>query len=237
MTLAEMLTLLRHEARLSADAAHGTHLLGRHVSLLARTQETLYDDWDWPLLRENGSVLLDAGQRFASIPANLSHNSLSKVFARATATPETWRVIGYGIDEEQLNHIDSDANETAPDVVRWRPYLSPAEEDPEFRMFEVWPIPARPTSLRFVGKRRLPPLTDVETHASLIDGPLIVLMAAAEILAAQKAEDAGLKLQLAADRYSNLKATMQSSDNRTLSMVPGVAQARGTGRRFRLPGE
>lgn len=217
MTLNEMLTQLRMEARISTNVAHGAHLNDNHVALLRRVQEELYSAHDWPLLNMVESVSVPAGARYATYPTNMSFEGVKR--ALSTDASGKWFELSYGIGVEHLNLYDSDADVRNPVIFNWKHYLSPNAEELNQNMFEVWPIPNEPRPVRFEGKRTLFPLSNPETDRSTVDGPLIVLHAAAEILAAQKAEDAPLKLQKAQQRFDLLKRRQTAPDNRRLNLA------------------
>jgi hypothetical protein len=217
MQLSEMLTMLRAEARISPNVAHGTHLTPGYIAMLGRVQEEIYDAYHWPLLQSVGTVDLAPGERYSAYPEILDYAGIEGAYARSQGT--NWRPLEFGIGIDQYNRVDSDAGDRAERVERWRPYLSPQAEQVHQNMFEVWPVPSTETSIRFRGKRKLLPLNNEATDSSTVDGPLIVLHAAAEILAGQKAEDAGLKLEKAKSRFQNLKARQGAQDNRTLNLA------------------
>lgn len=235
MSLNEMLTELRHEARLSNDVSHGSHLQDRHIALLRRVQEEVYDDFDWPMLNITATVNLGVGQRTATYPTQLALDTITRVWAK-TDGDDDWRGLHYGIGVEHLNHKDSEADERDTDVLRWQHYLADGAETVNTTMFEVWPIPSTPCTLRFEGQRKLGPLVNPDTDSSTIDGPSVVLHAAAEILAGAKAEDAQFKLQKAQARIQRIRQAQSTPDTRRASMFPG-GNASVTARpyRFRTP--
>lgn len=225
MSLNEMLTELRYEARLSGDVSHGSHLTDRYVSLLRRTQEEIYDTYDWPMLNVTSSVAFLVGQRYSAYPANMDLTGVSKLEVKMDGD-EGWAELTYGIEAEQLNQHDSDADERHERVLRWNHYLAPGAEVVNTNMFELWPLPTTGGMLRFSGKRKLNPLTDVNTDHSTLDGMAIVLHAAGEILAGQKAEDAQLKIQKAQARIMGQRQAQSKPDNRPLSMYPTAGPSR-----------
>lgn len=212
MTLNELLDELRAEAGLSQNVAHGVTLVDPHKALLRRVQEELWLTYDWPHLSTVQNVTVPAGQRYTAYPDRVAFEGIKDVWARDDQQTD-WRKLGYGIGLDHLNDVDSDDGETQSPVRRWQHYISPAGEAINDNMFEVWPVPERDTTVRFAAKRKLFPLTD-NTHKTTIDGPLIALQAAAEILARQKAEDAALKLQRAADRRKLLGLRQSAPDTR-----------------------
>lgn len=221
MTLTEMLDMLRVEARLSQNVAHGTHLNDAHTLRLRRIQEELYLSFDWPHLNVTQDVAVNPNQRYAAYPSMFEFSGIQRVFARPTGD-DKWTALSYGIGPDQLNEVDSNAApiETKANVLRWQNYLSPAAENLNQNMFEIWPVPSRITAIRFDGRRKLFPLVN-PGDKSTIDGPLIVLHAAAEILAAIKAEDASLRLQAAKDRARFLRMREVSTENQVHSFSRG----------------
>lgn len=223
MTLSEMVEMLRVEARLSQNVAHGAHMDAAHKSRLARIQEELYLSSDWPHLHVDQVINVNTNQRYIAYPSQFEFAGIDRVFARPVAEPKAaWRLLTYGIDANHLDEVDFARGETKPDVVRWQHYVSPTAETLNSNMFEIWPVPDRTTSLRFEGRRKLFRLTD-NADVSTLDGPLIVLYAAAEILASIKAEDTTLRIQAAKDRGRLLKMREVSNQSRKFSMSAGAA--------------
>lgn len=233
MSLNDMLSELRYEARISGDFAHGSHLQERHIALLRRVQEELYDEHDWPMLKGVETVTVPAGQRYTAYPERTDFEGVLGVWGKAESS-EQWSELTYGITVAELNHTDSDADERATSIRRWQHYVASGAEITNTNMFEVWPIPSEPNTLRFHRKRKLDPLVDPGTDHSTLDGPSIVLHAAAEILAGQKAEDAPLKLQKATQRVNLARARQQTPDNRRV-VFGGVGRMSNRNRGPRWP--
>lgn len=216
MLLSEMLDELRAEARISQNAAHAVQMTDPHKKLLRRVQEELYLAYDWPGLKVTQSVAVPAGTRYSAYPDKITFEGIEQVYARDGST--VIRLLTYGIGIDEFNAFDSDQDERSFPVRRWQNYLSLDAEQLAQNMFEIWPVPDRDVTIVFRGKRALFPLVEAN-HTSTLDGPLIVLNAAAEILAAQKAEDASLKLQRAKDRLGLLKLRQVSGDNRPFNLA------------------
>lgn len=220
MSLNEMLTNLRHEARISSDVSHGAHLQERQVALLRRVQEEVYDTYDWPMLETSATVDVVPGQRLGIYPDLLDLSGISKVYVKMEGDDGWSDPLTYGIGADQLNDFDSDADERHEQIYRWTHHLSDGAEAVNTNMFEIWPLPSTNAKLRFTGKRKLAPLTDPDRDYSTLDGMVVVLHAAAEILAGQKAEDADLKLNKAASRQAGLRQAQAAPDNRPVSLFP-----------------
>ena len=232
MTLNRMLKELRYEARLSPAASHGVQLQERHTALLRRIQEEIYDLYDWPMLETVGTIEIDPGQRHQIYPELIDMTGIQKTWVRME-NDEDWHELTYGIHAEQMNQYDSDADEQEERVTRWMHFLASGAEVINTNMFEVWPIPTQKATVRFAGKRKLMPLADPNKDYSTLDGMCIVLHAAGELLAAQKSEDAQLKLQTAAARVERMKQAQVAPDNRRASMYPsGPSNTRTTSFRY-----
>lgn len=217
MSLGEMLAELRHEARISSDVAHGTHLRDRYISLLRRVQEDVYLSYDWPALNVSATVDLIAGQRYAAYPSRFTYDGIMEAFAQNASGK--WLPLTRGIGACELNAVDSDSGEQRAEVRRWQNYLSPDAEVVNTNMFEVWPVPNRDVRIRFQGQQKLKPLADADRDSSTVDGIIVVLHAASEILAGTKAEDASLKLQRAQERHRLLRQRQVGADAYVPNMV------------------
>lgn len=71
-TLGQLVVALRHEARHSPDAALGLNTLASIKEALARTQERLYDAYDWPFLNIYRDIVTVPGQRYYDFPTDLN---------------------------------------------------------------------------------------------------------------------------------------------------------------------
>jgi len=230
MLMSELLAEFRFEARLSSDVAHGSQNDGRYRALLRRKQEELFLAFDWPQLAVVQSVAVPAGQRYTAYPSLIRHENVNEVFFKNASGD--YDPLTYGIGITELNEVDSDADERREYVRRWQHYLSEDDSTVSGNMFELWPVPVNDTTIRFAAKRALRPLA-ADADRTTLDGPMIALAAAAEILAGQKAEDAPLKLQMAAQRYDLLRKRQASPNNAPINTS---MPARGANpQRFRIP--
>ena len=220
-TLGRLVTMLREECRHATSAALGLNNEPHLKRILARVQETLWTDYVWPHLFVRRDKDLMAGQRYYSFPSDLSFERI-EVMKVDVKYAGQWQGVRYGIGDAEYNSRDSDNDERDSPVRAWSHY--------EDNQFEVWPIPAADDeqTLRFQGVKKLAPLIANENRADLDDN-LIVLFAAAEILAAQKAEDSQAKLTAAQNLYRRLKQQQSKSTmivmggGRDPNMTPRVA--------------
>jgi len=203
-TLEKLIDDLRAETRLSLNPAHNANDRELQVKHLQRTQEWLWDDYDWPHLRVERNVPIQAGQRYYDFPADLALDRVEKLEYFADGA---WCRLQPGIEGAHYSMRNSELDEREWPPRRWR--LSENED------FEVWPISDRafdPATqdgqLKFTGIRNLKKLVDDADRADL-DDRIIVLFAAAERLAAVGAKDAKLKQDMALKRFARLRGELQ----------------------------
>lgn len=201
--LSTLLDDYRSECRLSLNPAHNVQDRQRQVQHLQRVQRFFYDDFDWPHLRVERIVRVEAGVRYYALPDDIELERLQQVQVRDA---NEWVVCPPGIGPAQYATYDSDEDERSWPVERYAIY----EDD----RIELWPIPDRTAAetgfdgtLKFIGIRRLRKLVDDSDVADL-DDRLIVLHAAAERLAADGAKDAGVKQEAAQRLYTKLRGDL-----------------------------
>lgn len=200
-TLSELLDMLKAEAGLSLNAAHGVAQRDAHIYLLNRVQRELYVTHDWPSLKVTRTIALNAGQRLYELPADMDMEGVNEVYVTNGAQYEklTW-----GVEPEDLNTYNADPSFQTWPPLKW--YIDPDNT----RSFEVWPVPSQAGTLTFRGRKALRKMVE-DTDICVLDDNLIALFAAAEILAKVKAEDAQIKLQKAQNLLRHLKARQGSA--------------------------
>jgi len=214
-TLTEMVADLRAEIGASQNVAHGLASIEPQKALIRRVQEDLYMAYDWPHLQTHADKALDAGTQYAAYPDAFTYlDGIETVVTQGS--DGRWQPLAYGIDYSHYNLKNSEADERDFPIRRWQNYMQ-EDGDTNYNMFEVWPLPNVAATVRFYGKRGLFPLTDGDKKSTL-DGPLIVLTAAAELLARQKGPDAGLKQAKAEMRLKWLKARQNNSGTRVANL-------------------
>lgn len=217
-TLEKLLNDFRAECRLSQNAAHNNQTRDGHIVLLQRQQEWLWEDFDWPILRVERFIDVQAGQRYYDMPEDLHIDRIQKVEGRFD---EIYWDLEPGIYAKHYSVYDSDKDERQWPVQRWQ-----ITED---EMLEVWPIPNanfNPTSLegriKITGIKNLRPLVEMSDRADL-DDRLIVMHAAAEYLAATGSRDAQVKMDKAVALYAKLRGHQQA---RKVFPMFGIGQNR-----------
>lgn len=219
--LTRLISSLRAELGRSTNVSVGVDDAPALIEVLQRTQETLYDDYDWPHLRVVfDPITLQAGQRFYEFPDGLNFDRIEEVARRNSGAIVP---LDRGIGFDQYRAFDSAEDVRAAPVMRWdvRSDLETGKEQ-----LEVWPLPADESdAIQFVGIRKLRPLVDSSDTTDL-DDRLIVLFAAAELHPDEKKAD--IKRAAAQQLYARLKGRSKggSSDVRlgmgTPKKFPGV---------------
>jgi hypothetical protein len=202
-SLERLLNGLRVEARLSLNVEHNALDAQSQVAHLQRVQEWLWDDYDWPHLRVERLIGLQAGQRFYAMPIDLAADRIGHIEAFCDGL---WVQLTPGIGSDHYSVTNSELGEREWPPRRWR-----LADDGGI---EIWPISDRNVDvttaegqLKIIGIRTLQPLVDPSDVADL-DDRLLTLFCAAERLAASGAKDAKLKQDQALKRYASLKAEL-----------------------------
>jgi hypothetical protein len=213
--LRECIRHLRGEIGHSTSTNVGMNVDDSLQVALERTQERLWEEWDWKHMEVTRDIEVAAGQRFYNVPPDLAYERISKAEFR---WGNDWIELKHGITQRDYNVFDSDLDKRSWPVEAWD-----VTEDPQDTagnidgrgMIEVWPIPDRGTdattlagTLRLTGIRMLGPFTQLN-HRCELDHNLIVLYAAAEFLARKKSPDAQMKLTQATQLLNRLRGNGQ----------------------------
>lgn len=217
-TLEKLLRDFRAECRLSLNAAHNNQVRDTHIIMLQRKQEWLWEDFDWPHMRVDRYLDVQAGQRYYDMPSDLAISRIQRVEGRFDSV---YCEIKPGVYAGDYAAYDSELDQRAWPVQRWQ-----ITEDEQL---EVWPIPdsnfdstTLEGRLKITGIKNLRPLVADDDRADL-DDRLIVLHAAAEYLAATGAKDAQVKMDQATALYAKLRGHLMP--RKVFSMF-GVGQSR-----------
>lgn len=214
VTLTALLDKFRKEIGASTMPGQGVSAMPKWINLLQRTQEWFYDDYDWPHLEIDDDYSIILGERYYNFiqgGINPFRVKLAGVYWNTR-----WTDVKYGIGMTEYNVYNPQLGQQADPLLKWRRY---SDKTIGQQMFEVWPPPASPSTLRFRGIQSLPPLVD-GTDVCVIDDTLIILTAAAEYLASAGDKGAQVKQQAAQSRYTRLKGNI---DNDGVSQLGGSA--------------
>lgn len=207
-TLTQLLVQLRAEAGHSTSVAAGIDNEAALIQKLQRTQQMLYDEYDWPFMIKEFPINLAATQQYYDFPTEAGFPGLTAI--EEEGIQEVW--IDYsgrpipltrGISQReyaQYNSLLANPDKASP-VRKWDIKRSTDAKE----QIEVWPIPTDNTQiLTLKGKKKLRPLVAASDVAEL-DDILIVLTTASEILTRDKKADAKKVEGAAAARLAQLK--------------------------------
>jgi hypothetical protein len=234
-TLGHVLTLLRAEARLSLNPAHNAQSRDTQVSAVQRVQELLCDDINWPHLRVDRYLDLQAGQRFYDVTTTLdvagnTKNDVvvDKVDQIFVMDAGEWRPLSPQIGRGEYAQFQSDRDQRSWPVHNWRLY--------EDEQVEIWPVPSESADttslegrLKIVAYRKCRPLV-ADSDICDLDDRLLALFAAVEFIPDEKL--ARYKSDLANRRL--LKLTGNLVKERRFRMF-GIGAADDDRRKLRGP--
>lgn len=209
LTLQQAVLDLRAECGHSLSGSHGVNSVETLRYLLRRVQRELYQAHDWPQLRVEYTATLSAGDRFlatSGIGGGVDLTLVNDVWLLDSAT---WRQLDYGIDPSHYN-ITAVGTQGLPQ--RWRVDHAVTSTP----RFEFWPTPQATYSLRVITQRALAAFVS-DSDTSTLDGTLLVMFAAAEVLARQKSENAGLTLQKA---QAYLRSLLRNAGSNKRQPIP-----------------
>lgn len=200
-TLVKLLDDLRAELHTSLNPAHNNQVRDKQVKFLQSTQEWLWEDFTWPHLRVRRNYILQAGQFLYDVGQDFDIDRIEKIEVKVGGI---WRTVEPGIDAAHYLAHDTELDQRASPVRRWR--------IAENEQIELWPIPdvgGVPATLegyiKVTGIRRLRPLVADADRADL-DSQLIYLYAAAK--SSPATQEGKFALNLANKRLAKLKALL-----------------------------
>lgn len=209
MRLGDMMEALRAEIGASLSPGHNLSQDATHAYILSRTQRELQLAHDWPhLFTEELVDPVTAGTQYVT-GFDTDYELINEVWG---VYGGEWYPLRSGFGPEQYNEYSSPTERSYP-VRRYRPY--PLNEG-----IEIWPIPVDDTKLIIRGQMSLPALRDPD-DMSLLDGTLIVLFAAADIVADLDRNDAA-RLGAKAAAYLRLLRANLSSQKGKITPLTGT---------------
>lgn len=211
--LLSLIAQLRAETGRSQDVSAGVDEVENLKVILQRTQEILYEEYEWPHLRVQKTISLSAGQKNYDLPSGLNFDRIQDVKLRYNSV---YTDVERGITFDDYSVFDSNAStpEQSFPVLKWDIRHTGSSEQ-----LEVWPIPSQTATLYMFGTKILGDLIQ-ESDTAELDDRLIVLFAAAEILSRQKSNDAKMKLSQAERRLMVLRRNSQA-DSKTIQIGLG----------------
>lgn len=210
--LLKLVEMLREEVSRATSVAVGNDDLAGLKNKLSRTQEVLYDEYDWPFLQEVfPAKTLQAGERYYDFPDGMNPERISDNDNPDDPGVVIWysnlpRPIQRGIGFREYAIYNSDAGVRQEPALAWDVRWTGTSEQ-----FEIWPIPvSNTTTIQFKGVRTLRPLIS-DSDVCDLDDQLIVLFSAAEILARQGSASAPGVATLATRRLARVKGRSKAA--------------------------
>ena len=185
VTLADLRKEVLIETGSSTDAGHAVFAVEHLNQVINRMERWMAMDRDWGGLEFEENVAIAANAQFVSLPANIT---FTEITGAAVLFGSEWLTIYHGISLNNRSLYNS--TQRATPIQRWE------VQAPGNVNFEVWPIGSQAQTIRFVGNKKLGSMVDDDDTCTL-DGDVIVMRAAAQILGRDRKEDAALLLKMA----------------------------------------
>lgn len=188
VALSVLVTDLRAELRQSLNVAHQSEWDGILKRYLGQAQRLLWLAHEWPFLTLTKTFTLTAAEPFYAVPAGVTFEGIREV---QLVWDRNYQKMEYGIGVDDYSIFDSFATpaETHTPPVKWEYRL----DDTGAEKIELWPVPdttAGPYYVRILAKRALAAFA-ADNDVCTLDGDLLVLEAAAQLLESRNTKDAG----------------------------------------------
>jgi hypothetical protein len=223
---------MRLEAGISASSAHSAQERDRQVQVLQHEADRLWTDYDWPHLRVERFLPLQAGQRFYDLAAATNEAGATKadldvdrILCLHVKDNGDWMQLRRGIGPSEYGLHDSALDERDDPAEAWRLY--------EDEQIEVWPVPLTNAGaeqeglLRITGIKRLGPFVADDDTVDL-DAQMLALYGAANLT--HDANAKRLLLERANRRYADLKSRL--SQVRSFQLFGAGRRRGGRGRMY-----
>ncbi len=197
VTLSTLVSEVLIEAGMSVESGHSTQMAPRIKQLLARTQRLLLREFDWPTISGyEVTVNIDGattpGLSTGTLPTGIDFTAINSVHV---LFGDQWLPVQYGIGPRERSIYSS--TQRATPIQRWEIVASAPTT------FEIWPTADVLQTLRFQGSKALGAFAS-DSDTCTLDGDVLVLRVAAELLGRDRKEDAALKMKSAKDLANSI---------------------------------
>lgn len=221
LMLSEMLNDLRAESNISLAPGHNLASRDAHVILLRRVQRELWLQNTWPDQIVYRDTYTADDQKTYEYPDDIDFESIQEAWidpGQIGDKARSFTPLLYGIGPEDHNYSD-EGFKGYPE--KWQHYADNEDQ------FELYPVPDGAYTVRLKGMKRLGRLVE-DTDRSTLDGTLIVLYAASELLAQANNQLAGVKQQKAVAYFQRLRGMLSSQKTEpfVIGGGPSAYQAR-----------
>lgn len=215
--LIQLVTMVREETGRASSVAVGVSDVDGLKQKIVRAQEMLYDDYDWPFLRQIFPLkALAAGEQYYDYPTDLNLDRIERVELWYSNLP---RPLVRGISTREYAIYNSNDDVRQEPAMRWDARWTGTTDQ-----FEIWPIPStNDQSVQFTGIRSLRPMV-ADSDLADLDDQAIVLTVAAELLKKQGSESADMVGKMAYGRIRQVKGLVKGAA-RTRRMGQGTSSA------------
>jgi len=212
-TLRQLISDLRDELRRANSPAASPDDVASLRVTINHVYSTLVASHDWPfLLTMFDGIPLVAGQRFYDMPETLDTDRVIKVDVHWSGQPHP---IERGISFPEYADYDPEQNARTSPIMKWDVRFTGEKEQ-----IEIWPLPDGTTqTLKFFGVQKCNRLVN-DTDICRLDGTLVVLYAAAELLP-KDSPDKEAKLELAKELLRQIKIRGVSGGEKRYQMGLG----------------
>jgi hypothetical protein len=218
VALSKLVKDLRAECRHSLSVAQGQATEETLRYYINRVQQELYVGYEWPALKLNRTVNLFNTQRYYDYPTDIPFERVTQVWAH-TKNSTDWRLLPKGITPADFMVYDSNAGICAFPPQKWEHHV-------DTNQIELWPIPSTDTGELWVyGLKPCPDMLKAEDVCTL-DGTLIVLFAAVEIIQSTDEAASQLKMQKA-QRHLQRILGQQGARKRAWTSLTGQPKPHG----------
>lgn len=166
------------ETRVSTVNGQSAQMPDRIRQLLNRFERDYATRFSWKSRRFEAQVTVPANTATATLPSGMSFTMVSEVWCQSGSD---WLPVAHGIGAAERSLYPTGT--TGSPICRWEVQSA----DPQ--TFEVWPVSAQAEVLRFTAERAAGQMVN-DGDLCVLDGDLLVLRAAAEILKPTDMKDA-----------------------------------------------
>ena len=211
MTLGAMLEELRAEVGASLSPGHNLNQTETQYYLLRRTERELYAAYDWPHLITEERFTVTAGTRYIGPFETVDYEQINEVYG---SYGSEFQPLMYGVTPDDYLEYDPETGDRGFPVCKYRPV-------PETEEIELWPIPSQDITVIVRGQMKLSDMKNPDDKSTL-DGTLIVLFAAADLLSSWDRNAAAAKAAKAANFLRSLRTNLISQKKRVTGLTPNT---------------
>lgn len=201
VTLGEMRREVQIEAGLSTAAGHSAFSKDRIDQMLNRMQRMMLKSADWPSQKRTHEFILTANSNTylaSNLPSGMTLTSINTIHVQYGTD---WLPLSRGIGAREWSEYSA-SQRTLP-VRRWDIINA------GMTAVEFWPIASTDQTLRIIGRVVGADMTD-DADTPSVDGDVLVLRVAAQIMGRDNKADAALLLQQAKDLEDSIMKDLGS---------------------------